>query len=90
MDLVVATAPDYGIAPFTKHFYTDSSKRELVDDVVESWNSAAITRLTTEVQVPVADIYSLTKDVWGDHGSENSTFELGGVSLDLDGTAALT
>ena len=87
--MIVATAPDYGIAPFTKHYYPDASRRDLVDDVVESWNSFAVERLTNEVQVPVVDIYTLTKDIWGDHGSENATFELGGVELDLNGTGGV-
>lgn len=89
VDLIVATAPDYGIAPFTKFYYDDPVRRELVDDVVESWNSVAVQRLTNEVQVPVVDLYSLTKDIWGDHGSENATFELGGVELDLNGTGGV-
>ena len=89
VDLVVPTAPDYGIAPFTKSFYTDPIRRELVDDVIETWNADAVARLTSEVQVPVVDMYTLTKDIWGDHGSENNTFELGGVMLNLNGTGGV-
>ena len=85
VDLIVATAPDYGIAPFTKNFYTEAAKRERVDDVVEFWNSEATRRLTEELLVPVVDLYGLSKDIFGDHGFENETFELGGVQLDLDG-----
>ena len=89
VDLIVATAPDYGIAPFTKNFYPDPAKRQAVDDVIEFWNSEATTQLTQDVGVPVVDLYSLSKDIFGDHGSENLTFELGGVDLDLLGTGGV-
>lgn len=89
VDLIVATAPDYGIAPFTKFFYTNPVKRALVDDVVEGWNAVAVARLTQDVHVPVVDIYQLSKDIWGDHGSENATFQLGGVDLNLNGTGGV-
>lgn len=89
VDLIVATAPDYGIAPFTKQFYPDAVRRDSVDDVVEGWNAVAVTQLTQELHVPVVDIYRLSKDIWGDHGSENATFQLGGVDLDLSGTGGV-
>ena len=89
VDLIVATAPDYGIAPFTKAIYPDPAKRELVDDVIEFWNAEAASQLTSVVGVPVADIYSLTKDIWGDHGTENATLELGGANLNLSGTGGV-
>jgi hypothetical protein len=89
VDLIVATAPDYGISPFAKHFYPSFSGREAVDNVIEAWNISAINQLTQNVGVPVVDIYSLTKDIWGDHGSENPIFELGGVNLDLSGTGGV-
>ncbi len=89
VNVVVATAPDYGIAPFTQFFYTDPVKRERADDVTEYWNNLALQRLTQEVGVTVVDLYGLSKDIWGDNGSENETFELGGVELDLDGTGGI-
>tara|TARA_R110002049_G_scaffold4601_5_gene32678 strand:+ start:944767 stop:945828 length:1062 start_codon:yes stop_codon:yes gene_type:complete len=89
VNLIVAAPPEYGIAPFTKNFYPDPVKRERVDDVMESWISEAVIQLTEVVGVPVADLYTLTKDIWGDHGSENATFELGGVQLNLNGTGGV-
>ena len=87
VNLIVAKPPDYGISPFAKANYPLSEKRERVDDVVEFWTEQAVDQLINDVQVPVIDIYTLTKDIWGDHGSENETFELGGVFLDLNATA---
>ena len=87
--LVVATPPDYGISPFAKYYYPDPVKRDRVDDVVEFWTTEAAVQLTRDVGVPVVEIYRLTKDMWGDHGSENPTFELGGVLLDLNGTGGV-
>ncbi len=89
IDLVVATAPEYGITPFAKHFYPDPVGRARVDDVMESWNADAMNRLTTQVGVPVVDLYSMTKDIWGDHGSEKDDFLIGGVAIDLNGTAGV-
>ena len=89
VNLIIAIAPDYGISPFAKHYYPDPAKRDLVDDVVEFWTAEAALQLTRDVQVPVVDTYRLTKDIWGDHDSENATFELGGVSLDLNGTGGV-
>jgi hypothetical protein len=90
VDLVVATVPDYGISPFAKFFYPNIGGREAVDDVVEAWNTLAINQLTQTVGVPVVDIYSLSKDIWGDHGNENTSFELGGVNLNLTGTGGVS
>ncbi len=89
VNLLVAKPADYGITPYAKHYYPDPVKRERVDDVVEYWSSQAVNQLIHDVQVPVIDIYGLTKDIWGDHGSENQTFELGGVALNLDGTGGV-
>ena len=89
VNLIVATPPEYGIAPFTKHFYPDPVKRERVDTVMETWIEEAKIQLTQDVGVPLADLYALTKDMWGDHGSENDTFELGGVQLNLNGTGGV-
>lgn len=89
VNLIVAAPPEYGIAPFTKQFYPDPVKRELVDDVMEGWIDEAVIQLTQDVGVPVADLYRLTKDMWGDHGSENAEFEFGGVMLDLNGTGGV-
>jgi len=89
VDLLVATAPDYGIAPLTKTLYPDPVKRERVDYIMESWNNFAVDRLINEVEVPVVDMYSMTKDIWGGHGVENDTFLLGGVAIDLDGTGGV-
>jgi hypothetical protein len=89
VNLIVAKPPDYGISPYAKHYYPDPVKRDRVDDVVEYWSGQAVTELINEVRVPVIDIYGLTKDIWGDHGSENETFELGGVALNLDGTGGV-
>ena len=89
VDLIVATAPDYGITPVAKRFYPDAAKRNAVDDVLELYNINAIQRLTTEVGVPVVDLYTLTKDMWGDHGQENSVFTIGGVDFDLEGTGGI-
>jgi hypothetical protein len=89
LQLLVSTAPEYGISTYAKTFYTDAAKRDRVDDVMQVYNAMAIERLTTVVGVPVVDLYTLTKDIWGDHGSENSTFELGGVELNLVGTGGV-
>ena len=89
VNLIVATPPEYGIAPFTKHFYPDPIKRERVDTVMETWIEEAKIQLAQDVGVPLADLYSLTKDMWGDHGSENDTFQLGGVALNLNGTGGV-
>jgi hypothetical protein len=89
VDLIIATAPEYGISPFAKSFYTDPLKRDRVDDVMETYNQRATARLTSEIGVPVVDLYRMTKDIWGDHGAENSFFELGGVQIDLNGTGGV-
>jgi hypothetical protein len=89
VNLIVAKPPDYGISPFAKHYYPDPVKRERVDDVIQYWTEQAVVQLINNVQVPVVDIYQLTKDIWGDNGSENATFELGGVFLNLNGTGGV-
>ncbi|TWT82439.1 hypothetical protein CA13_39020 [Planctomycetes bacterium CA13] len=89
VDLIVASAPDYGITPVAKRLYPDAAQRDLVDDVMELYNVNAIQRLTTEVGVPVVDLYTLTKDMWGDHGQENNIFTIGGVDFDLEGTGGV-
>ncbi len=87
--LVVGTTLEYGISPLAKTLYTEASKRNLIDNVYEDVNQQLTQRLTQEVGVTVVDFYGLSKDIWGDHGSENAVFELGGVAMDLDGTGGV-
>ena len=63
VDLVVGTAPDYGISPFAKNYYPDPVKRELVDDVMETFNIMVRDRMITDLGLPVIDTYQLTKDI---------------------------
>lgn len=89
VQVIVGAPPEYGISPLAKTFYTDPVKRERVDQVHEAWTRTAIDQLLQETQVPVVDFYRFSKEIWGDHGSENEFFRLGGVDLDLDGTGGV-
>jgi hypothetical protein len=88
MKVVVATVPDYGIAPHTTTLYPVAGQRELVTNVIRDVNARRATEIANTLDVPLVDIFSLTKDVWGENGSENAVFDLGEVSIDLDGVAA--
>lgn len=87
--VVGATVPDYGIATYTKTFYPDAAKRELVTDVIRQVNQARVVDLANDLGVPLVDLFALTKQVWGENASPNATFELGGVQFNLAGTGGV-
>ncbi len=89
VNLLFATAPDYGIAPITKSRYPDPVKRQLVTDVLAEANERASQILRTELGVPVIDIFAATKDIFGENGQENSIVTIGGVAIDLNGTGGV-
>ncbi|TWT67906.1 PEP-CTERM sorting domain-containing protein [Crateriforma conspicua] len=90
MDVVVATAPEYGITPFAQAFYPDAARRELVDDVMQQYNENAKTALTQQ-GIPVVDLYQLTKDIWGDNTSPNGNgdFKVGNLEVNKLGTGGV-
>ena len=89
VDLVVATAPEYGIARLTRTLYPDPVKRERVNEVYELYNALAIEQMTKVEGVTVVDLYGLSKAIWGENGAENQFFEVGGVNLNLAGTGGV-
>ncbi|TWU60151.1 hypothetical protein Poly51_04260 [Rubripirellula tenax] len=89
IDVVVATAPEYGIAPLTEFLYPVGLGRERIDAVMGQYNRDATDELTQNVGVPVVDLYTMTKDIWGDNLNPKETFEIGGVEIDLNGTAGV-
>jgi len=97
MNVVLATVPDYGIAPHTRELYQDPLKRQRVTDAISYVNQRVLDEVASQHELTVVDIYGLSKHVWGENGTENAVFEFGGVDLQLgaadatsDTTAAFT
>ncbi len=80
--VVLANVPDYGVAPTTRAFYSDPVGRERVTDVIRQVNDR-IEALALESQVPLVDIFGLSKAVFGENGSENATMLAGNVPIQL-------
>ncbi len=80
--LVWATLPDYALAPLTRAVYLDPAKRERVTTVIREVNHRLIDLAVAE-EVPVVDAFGISKAVFGENGSENSTLRMGNVELQL-------
>ena len=81
--------PDYGIAPTTQSFYTDPVKREKVTTVIREVNDRLADAALAE-GIPLVDVLGLTKVVFGENASPNSTLLLGNVELKLLESDTLT
>jgi GDSL-like lipase/acylhydrolase family protein len=91
-NVVLATIPDYGIAPYTYNTawgagYDDGTKREHIDFVV-SYVNAELAAFAQNKGIPLVDIYGFTKEVFGDNTDADAmdpsvTKQLGGVDLAL-------
>jgi len=81
--VVVATVPDYAVAPITRHYFTDPQRRENVTKVIRRINER-IRELATGQGVPVVDLFRLTKTVFGENDAPKSRLRLGDVALQID------
>jgi len=80
--VLVATVPDYGLAPATQAFFTNAASRQAVADVIDDLN-LQIHAIAEARQLGVIDINGAAEAIFGPHGSSNTTFEIGNVSIQL-------
>jgi lysophospholipase L1-like esterase len=79
---VVATVPDYGIAPAVQAGYTDPMKRQLVANVLATVNND-IKTLAQSDHIVVADLSGMINAVWGPEGSFATSVNIGNVPINL-------
>jgi lysophospholipase L1-like esterase len=84
VQLVVSDICDYGVAPITRQFFTDWTKRERVTKVITGVN-ARIEQLAQRYGIPMVDFFALSKRYLGTNESPVDSRVIGGVTITNDG-----
>ncbi|MFT3882812.1 MAG: SGNH/GDSL hydrolase family protein [Gemmatales bacterium] len=86
--VVVASVADYSVAPATRAGYPDAAKRELVTAAVADVNTY-VKLMAQNKHIAYADLFGMTKQVFGTNAAPNATVTIGGVVINLNtqGTA---
>ncbi len=80
--VLVATIPDYGLAPTTQQFLVSAPARQNVADVIDELN-LVIHNIAQAREVGVVDINAAALAIFGAHGSPNATLDVGNVPIPL-------
>ena len=80
--VLVATVPDYGLAPTTQQFLVSAAARQNVAEVLDELN-LVIHNIAQAHEVGVIDINAAALAIFGAHGSPNATLDVGNVSIPL-------
>lgn len=89
VQLVVSNITDYGVAPITREYFTDWTKRQRVTNVITGVN-ARIEQLAQRHGIPMADFFSLSKRHLGTNESPADSQVIGGVTITNDGGVEAT
>ncbi len=89
VQLVVSDICDYGVAPITREYFTDWTKRERVTKVITGVN-ARIEQLAQLYGIPMVDFFSLSKRYLGTNESPADSQVIGGVTITNDGGVEAT
>ncbi len=85
--MVVATVPDYGIAPAVQAGYPDPAKRQLVANAVAQVN-AGIKATAQADHIVVADLSALIGATFGPESGFHTTVSIGNVPIYLNQTTS--
>jgi hypothetical protein len=86
--VLVSNIIDFGIAPFSKQYFSKSAGRDRVSTVINMVNSR-LSQLADDKNVVLADINGLAKHLLGTSTAAKSSWTLGGVRVNNSaGTAA--
>jgi len=80
--MVVATVPDYGLAPLTQGFLTDAARRQLVADAIAEVN-VEIDQMAQDREIVVIDIAGAAEAIFGSHASPKTSLLIGNVPIYL-------
>lgn len=77
---------DYGVAPLTQSLYTDPDLREQVTTVIQAINDE-LSAIAEQYDVPLVDLFGLTKDYLGSNHDPVAYVTIGGVQFVNSGAA---
>ena len=79
-NVVMSNIIDYGVAPLTRSLYTNPDLREQVTTVIQAINDE-LAALAQQYDVPLVDLFGLTKDYLGSNHNPADYVTIGGVQF---------
>ncbi len=80
--LVIATLPDYGVAPYTQALYPNGVFRDRVTTVIRDVNEQLVD-IVMERGIPIVDVFGMSKAVFGENTDPRSSIKIGDVDIQL-------
>jgi lysophospholipase L1-like esterase len=81
--IVLANVPDHSIMPWTRGQVPSAAQRETAALGVGQYGSA-LRALADEYDVPLVDMYGLSRAIWGTNLAPRSSLTVGGVTVNIN------